>query len=183
MRTRSIGAVLACLLVVAPVAWAQGQAQPPQANPPQAPAKPAYAQDTPESAMKSFFVAMALGDEAGLKAIALPAEGFEYLLMGQHVPPDQVGALRKAVEAMTFKRLKAGDEVKLPNGQTLKIDPEQVSEDRAVLMIEGGPVPTDLYRVGGVWKVDARPVIAGRKAAAEARRRAEEAKKKQETPK
>ena len=80
---------------------------------------------------------------------------------------------------MVLTRLKAGDEVKLPNGRIVRISPEQVTDDHAVLMMKGGPIPTDLHRVAGAWRVDPGPIIAGRKAADAARRRAEEAKKQE----
>jgi hypothetical protein len=65
----------------------------------------------------------------------------------------------------------------MAGGRVITILPEQVSERRAVLLAEGSPIPTDLRRVEGVWKIDATPIIAGRMAADAARRRAAEAKK------
>lgn len=176
MRTRTarLTSALIFLIVAAPAARGQGQGQPPQDNPPQPSAGPAYAQDTPEAAFKSFFLAMALGDEMAMKRLTVPVEGFEWLLKGDRVPPERAEEFRKLVmESMMLTRLKAGDEVKLPNGRVVRIAPEQVTEDRAVLMMKGGPIPTDLHRVAGTWRVDPRPVIAGRKAADAARRQAE----------
>ena len=176
MRTRGLTSALFCLIVGAPAAWGQG----PQGNPPQPPARPAYPQETPEAAFKSFFLAMALGDEAALKALTIPVEGVEWLLIGDKVPPARAEEFRKmVVEPMVLTRLKPGDELKMPNGRVLRIEPERVTDDRAVLMMKGGPIPTDLYRVGGAWKVNPTPIIAGRKIADAARRRAEGAKKQE----
>jgi hypothetical protein len=177
MRTPRIRTALFCFVVAASSARGQQQ-QAPRADPPQAPAKPAYAQDTPESAFKSLLVAMAVGDEAALGKLALPDEEFAYLLAGDHIAPDQAEGFRKAVvDKIVLKRLKAGDEVKLPNGQVLKVAPEEVTEDRAVILPQGPPLPLFAYRDKADWKLDARPIIAGRKAA-DAARRAAEAKKK-----
>ena len=46
--------------------------------------------------------------------------------------------------------------------------PRVTPEDRAVLLPEGDFLPIRLQRVDGHWKVDARPIIAARKAAAAA---------------
>ncbi len=125
---------------------------------------------------------MALGDEAALKAVTIPATGFEWLLRGDHVPPAQAEEFRKAVVDRLRRRRQflAGDEVNAAwnSGAPIKIAPEQVTDDRAVLTMQGGPIPTNLHRVMGAWRVDPRPIIAGRRAADAARRRAEEAKKK-----
>jgi hypothetical protein len=176
MRTLAITTALWGLIVAAPAVRAQQQA-PPQGNPAPAPANPAFPQDTPEAAFKSLLVAMALGDEAALQRLTLPDEEFAYLLKGDHLKPEQADLLRKEVEKMVLKRLKAGDEVKLPNGQVLKIAPEEVTDTRAVILPPGPPLPLFAYRDNAEWKLDARPIIAGRKAAEAARRNAEAKKK------
>jgi hypothetical protein len=177
MTTFAIRTALWGLIVAAPAVQAQQQ-PPPQGNPAPAPANPAFPQDTPEAAFKSLLVAMALGDEAAVRRLALPDEEFAYLLAGDHLKPEQADALRKHAEKIVLKRLKAGDEVKLPNGQVLKIAPEEVTNTRAVIVPEGGPpLPLFAYRDNADWKLDARPIIAGRKAAEAARRNAEAKKK------
>src|SRR5258708_21938280 len=107
MMPRRLMTALFCLIVAAPAA--RGQAQAPQGNPPQPPARPAYPQETPEAAFKSFFLAMALGDEAALKALTIPVEGLEWLLIGDKVPPARAQEVRQTVvEPMVLTRLKPG---------------------------------------------------------------------------
>jgi hypothetical protein len=144
----------------------------------QEPAKPKFPQDSPETAFRSFNLAMLAQDEAALKALTLPAEGFEWLLKGQRIPADKIDEIRPSLEKMEIKRLKAGDKVVLPGNREFTIRTEQVGPDRAVLSTFGSPIPTNVQKVDGVWKVDVRPVIAGRKAADAARKKAEAAKKK-----
>jgi len=139
-----------------------------------APATATYP-DTPEGALQTFLLALGTGDEAKLREITLPADGFEWLLKGQRIPPAKLGEYRKGfVEGLPIRRLKPGDGFTLPGGRKLKVQPEEVTEDRAVLLQEGAPTPTRCQKVEGHWRVDARPVIAGRKAAEAARSRARE---------
>ena len=71
--------------------------------------------------------------------------------------------------------LKAGDKFTLPQGQAVVVKAEDVGPDRALLLPEGGSLPTRLQKVEGHWKVNPSAVIAGRKAAEAAQeRRAEE---------
>jgi hypothetical protein len=131
--------------------------------------------NTPEGAFKTFFMTMVKGDEAALREVTLPAEDFEYLLKGEHLPPDKIAEFRGMVEKMEIRRLKPGDKVNLPGGKVAVVQPEEVTEDRAVVLQEGSPIPTRCQKVKGRWRVDARPVIAGRRAAEQARKRAGEA--------
>ncbi len=173
MRTLVVGTALSCLVLVTSAARAQA----PPTDAPKEPARPAYLQDTPEAAFRSLLLAMAVGDEPALRRLALPDEDFAFLLKGDHVPPDQAENFRKAVvEKVVLRRLKAGDEVKLPGGRVLKVAPEEVTENRAVLLPEGPPLPLFAYRFKEGWMLDVRPVIAGRKAAEAARRAAEKKK-------
>ena len=64
-----------------------------------------------------------------------------------------------------MRRLKVGDPVRMPGGQTRVIHPADVREGRVVLWPEGVPLPSRLENVGGHWKVFARPFIAARQAA------------------
>jgi hypothetical protein len=149
-------------------------AAPPENRPaPKQASKPLADQATPEDAARTFFFAMMAGDEATLKRATLPADGFESLLRGQHVPPEKMAQFREQMTPrMTYRRLQPGDRFTLPGNRVITIHPEAVTPDRVVLVQEGAPIPTDVYRVKGVWMVDARPVIAGRRATDSARKRA-----------
>jgi len=80
-------------------------------------------------------------------------------------------AMRTLAMRLTIRRLEPGESVTLPKGQTLTVRPEEVSEDRAILLPEGDFLPVRLRRVEGHWKVDARPIISARKAAAAAQQK------------
>jgi hypothetical protein len=129
--------------------------------------------ETPEDAFRTFMVAVLTHDEATLREIALPADGFEWLLSGQAAPASAAAAMKEQLARQPIRRLKAGERINLPRGRTMAVGAEEVGPDRAVLLPEGEPIPTRLQKVQGHWKVDARPIIAGRKAADAARRKAQ----------
>ncbi len=134
-----------------------------------------YRQDTPEAAYHSFHVALVAGDAEALRRLALPLpkEDLAWLLNGEHLSRANSARLHRAIAGKHgLKRLAAGGELTLPGGVRFKIRPEQVGGDRTVLLPDDSPIPTDLRRVDGLWKVDARPIVAGRKAATDAGRRA-----------
>jgi hypothetical protein len=136
--------------------------------------KVVYHQDSPEAAYHSFHIAIVAGDAEALRRLALPLADDEFaaLLNGDHLSRDDSAGLHRALGGKRpLARLKPGDVVTLPGGVPFTIRPEQVGDDRAVLLAEGSAIPTDLRRVDGVWKVDARPIVAGRKAAAARGRR------------
>jgi hypothetical protein len=166
MRTKGLSLLVIAISVAILVMAALGQAE--KRRPPQ---------DTPEAAYRSFLVALAAEDEDSLRDLTLDADGFEWLLHGGHIPRELMGESEAGVKTLGLRRLHAGDTITMAGGRVITIQPEQVSERRAVLIAEGAPLPTDLRRVDGVWKVDATPIIAGRIAADSARRRTEAAKK------
>ncbi|MFO0891448.1 MAG: hypothetical protein U0790_20180 [Isosphaeraceae bacterium] len=128
---------------------------------------------TPEEALRTFMLAMMTHDEASLREVTLPAEGFEWLLAGQAAPAEAVAGMKAQLAKQPVRRLKPGDRFSLPRGRSAVVGKDEVGPDRAVLIPEGAPLPTRLEKVQGRWKVDARPFIAGRKAADAARRKAE----------
>jgi hypothetical protein len=133
---------------------------------------------TPESALREFLTALALQDEKTLREVVLPTEDFAWLLKGQTPPAGQAEELRAYFSKIPLRVLKPGDTFELKSRtamKTVKVLPEEVTADRAVLMLEHGIVPSRLQKVAGQWKVDATPVIASRKAASAARERAKSA--------
>jgi hypothetical protein len=136
-----------------------------------------YNCDTPEAAYHSFHVALVAGDAEALRKLALPLteEELAWLLNGEHLSRAGSARLHRAIGSKPeLKRLRAGAVLTLPGGVPFTIRPEQVGDDRAVLLPDDSPIPTDLRRVAGLWRVDARPIVAGRKADDDARRRARE---------
>jgi hypothetical protein len=131
---------------------------------------------TPEAAWRSFVIAMLSRDEATLKTVALPADGIEWLVKGELPPADALPQIREHIAKLPIRRLIPGDRFTLPRGRVIIVEPEEVGPERAVIVPEGDPFPTRLHRVAGHWKVDARPVIAARKAADAAKKKAESRK-------
>ncbi len=134
-------------------------------------ARPALADATPEEALRTFMVAAVAHDEATLREVTLEDPELVWLLRGQPAPAAAVERMRGLAADMRIKRLKPGDQFKMPQGRVAVIGPDEVTEDRAVVVPEGAPVPVRLERINGHWKVDASPAIAARKAAAAAQQR------------
>ena len=81
--------------------------------------------------------------------------------------------MKAQLAQQSIRRLKPGEKLKLRGGQTLEVKDEEMGPDRALLLPEWAPVPTPLEKIKGHWKVDASLIISGRRAADEARRKAE----------
>jgi hypothetical protein len=123
------------------------------------------ADSTPEDAMKTFLLALAARDEATLRAVTIPDDEFDWLLKGPRVSPELIARMKTRLEEKPMKRLKAGDPVKMSNGEARVIKPIDVREGRVVLWPEGTPLPSRVEYLGGHWKVFAKPFIAARKSA------------------
>ncbi len=130
------------------------------------------ADGSPEDALRTFVLAMAGRDDAALRTITLPAQGFEWLMSGPPAPASLLKELQERLALQPFRRLKAGDSITLPSGQPAVIKPEDVGPDQALLLPQGARLPTRLQRIKGHWKVDPSGVIAGRKASESARKSA-----------
>jgi hypothetical protein len=124
---------------------------------------------TPEDAYRTFMLAMLAADEKTLRAITLSSTELDVLLTGEEPPFKTIKEMKQMVQKLPLERLKVGDLVKLPRNKSQVIRASEVGPDRAVLIGEDEPLPTRLRRVNGHWKVDASPLIAGRKAADAAR--------------
>jgi hypothetical protein len=127
--------------------------------------------NTPEGAFQSFVLAMGLGHEVTLRDVVLPADGFKWLLEGDHVTSENVPAFRAALGKMKMRRLSAGEKITLPGGHEVTVRPQEVTGDSVLLLVAETPIPVHCMKIEGRWRIDARTFIAGRKAAAEARKR------------
>jgi hypothetical protein len=147
------------------------KSRPGMAKAPAGGARPAFSDATPEEALRTFMVAAVAQDEPTLRAITLPDRELVWLLGGQPAPAEAVEKVRTLAAEMKVRRLKPGDQITLPQNRVAVVGPEEATEDRAVLLPEGAQVSVRLQRIEGHWKVDARPVIAARKAAAAAQQK------------
>ncbi len=137
-------------------------------------ARPPLPDATPEDALRSFMIAITMKDEAALRAITVPDRELDWLLRGPPPPPEVVEQMRTAAAESKFKRLKPGDPIKLPpQGRAALVRPEEVTEARAMLLPERSRFPIALQKIDGHWKVDARPIVAARKAADAAQKKAQ----------
>jgi hypothetical protein len=161
-----IALVLLCAFQ-APATKPRDPAQTAPANTP----KPNVAAATPEQALRTFLIAMLDQDAETLRAVTLPTDDFDVLLAGPRPPAEQLEQIKAQMKAQPIKTLKAGETFTLPGNRKATIKPEEVTPDRAVLLPEQAPLPTRLRKVDGRWKVDAAPMIAGRKAAEAARKK------------
>jgi hypothetical protein len=127
--------------------------------------KTELADSTPEDALKTFLIGLATQDGATLRAVALSDGDLEWLLQGPPSSPDQVARLKAQLDREPMRRLKAGDPVKMPDGEARVIKSADVREGRVVLWPAGEPLPSRVENVGGHWKVLARPFIDARKEA------------------
>ena len=128
------------------------------------------ADSTPEEALKTFLIALAAQDESALRTVTLPDAEFDRLLKGPNAAPDVFAQIKVRLDIKSMRRLKAGDRVQMPDGESRVIKPVDVREDRVVLWPIDAPLPSRLENVGGHWKVFARPFIASRKEAADVNR-------------
>jgi len=142
----------------APKAGAQLEAKAPGSE-----TKVELADSTPEAALKTFLLALAAQDEATLRAVTLPHAEFDLLLKSPLASPDRLALLKARLEEKPMRRLKEGDPVRMPDGETRVIKPVDVREGRVVLWPAGAPLPSRLENVDGHWKVFADPFIAVRK--------------------
>jgi len=146
-------------------------------------AKPAPVKDarlsreTPEGTLRVFTLAVLLANEQLIKLTIVPVskEEMKYLLQKPEGGQPSAKELKERVASMKVRALKPGDTFTLPGGKQLEITKEDVNDESLVLVLEDAPVPTRLHKARGYWWVDAGPVIAGRKAAAEAKRKRERA--------
>jgi hypothetical protein len=118
---------------------------------------------TPEVTLKTFLLALAAGDEATLRAVALPHPQLDALLTGRKATPEQLAQLKARLDEKPIRRLKAGDPVTMPSGEARVITDADVREGRVVVWVDGEPLPTRLEMVDGQWKVFAGTFIAVRK--------------------
>jgi hypothetical protein len=120
---------------------------------------------TPESALRAFLFSVVSGDATVLKRVATPDKDIDWLLGGQRPPAPVVKQMKAHFDSMPIRAYKIGDEVTLPDGDKLVFDESRINANRAMLTFPDNPVPFELVRVQGKWKVNPAPLIAARKAA------------------
>lgn len=134
--------------------------------------------NTAEGAYQTFLYAGIIHNEKLLRESCFPAEGLELLLIGEAPPEEEFPKIHSQIQKMEFKRLKPGDKFRLPEGKSITIEDDEVDEDHVLIVGKGDPLPTRCERGEKGWKIRAEPIIAARKMALEAGKKAIEKKKK-----
>lgn len=125
----------------------------------------------PENVLREFLMALGNLDEKKLRSISLPHDDFEMLLNGNPVPEVARTNFETFIKETPIRALKAGETLNLPGGRTLKVEPSDVTEDKAMLMFGRDPLPHRFRKVDGIWKIDPSTIIAARKSAEAARKK------------
>ncbi len=134
-----------------------------------------------KSICQKFIRSMLSKNEKGVRSVILPAEDAELLWQGEAPPKGMLEKIDKSIENMVITEPKEGETVMLPDGRSIVMKKGMIGKDKTmILMTLGGekmPIPLMLSKVKGEWKIDASPLIAGRKAAAKVRARNKTEKK------
>jgi hypothetical protein len=129
---------------------------------------------TPEGALHELLTAMFMGDQTRINHATIDVPGREVLSQGTKVPEAMLSQIDRVIEGMHLQRLKVGDSIKVktvssPEGVTVVMDENRINENRTEITGPALPYPFILVKDGKEWKVDPTPLIASRKAAAQAR--------------
>ncbi len=133
---------------------------------------------TKRETCQKFFKSILQNDKEGVLSTILPAEGAEILWQGQAPPKEMLKQIEKAVQNLSIIEINEGETVELPNGKSFVITKEMINT-RFIWVTMGGkrmPTPFLILKVKGNWKIDAKPLIAGRKAAKKIREQRKEKK-------
>lgn len=127
----------------------------------------------PADVFRALLIAMMNNDRAGVEAVILPHPDAAVLWDAKPLTPAErqrvIGSLRWGV---TLYEIKPGSIIDLPGGYRLTVTADMVTDARRmywpVVGFEKMPTPFWFHRAPGeAWKVDASPLIAGRKKAKE----------------
>lgn len=77
---------------------------------------------SPEDMLRQFLLALAGGDRRRVASSMLPHPNAAIVFQGAAAPPQVVEQMAKQLEAEEVRRLKLGDKVSLPGGDTMVVD-------------------------------------------------------------
>jgi hypothetical protein len=126
---------------------------------------------TPEAVLNEFLNAMGEGDRAGIERTAVPNPELWRVWQSQPLTPVQKALMKAAIVPSSFRRLKVGDVVRTGRGQKFVVDANRVNDHTVMITSKDMPLPFILVKGDSGWRVDASPIIAGRKAAEAVRER------------
>lgn len=120
--------------------------------------------NSPDQTLREFLIAMATGDQDVLAEVCVPNADLDILSGGQKPTPGQLTQMKQMFASIDPRRLEVGDTINWM-GQEKQVDASMVGEDRLLLTFPGNPIPFQVVKQDGEWKVDASSIIAARKAA------------------
>ena len=127
-----------------------------------------FSAQRPEDAVQTLMLAMLKGDSKAIQAIILPADEAEILWQSGTPPKDVFDQIEKSIRAAKYTRVKEGEKALLPDGKEVVIEKGMIGPKKVLLWVEmdGERTPTPFWieQKDEGWKVDARPLIAARKA-------------------
>src|SRR5262249_29287169 len=104
------------------------------------------ANSTPEDALVTFLVALAAPDEDTLRAVTLPEKELTSLFKGRPAAGEMLAQLKSRLQQKPMRRLKAGDPVRMPSGESRVIQPDDVRDGRVVLWPEDAEFPSRIEK-------------------------------------
>ena len=134
------------------------------------PPAPKPTPETPETALRSFFKAMASQDLAALEKRCVTNPDLAILTAGEKLTKPQMRMMMTMAEEGPIKALEVGDSYHLPaSGEKIAVDETMVNDNRKLLTMPGNPLPFPIVKVEDNWRVDAGSLITVRKAVAKLR--------------
>lgn len=136
--------------------------------------KPVAADDSREAeeVLRSFLQALTSVDREAAQPLLVAATDDDVLWAAS--PPDQLAlpGIQKWIKGLQFRALKVGETIDLPGNRMLTVTARHVNDDKRMLTWDGNPVPFLVVKTADGWRVDARSIVAARRAAAKARGKA-----------
>lgn len=131
-------------------------------------------QSDPEAVLRAFMIAMISNDAKTLSRLMIPNTDASVLWQGDEIPAEALTIVKEHLASTPIRRVRVGETITLPSGQSMVVSKNQLHEDRLLLTIQFTDDQTlSLYivRSQGRWRVDATPIIDSRKSAAKRRSR------------
>lgn len=127
------------------------------------------ATQTPEDAFRRLMLGMVKDNPDEIKAAMLPADDADVLWQGSAPPKEIQDQIEKSIRDAKFTRVKEGEKIQFPDNKEMVIDKSMIGDKKVLLWVEMDgqrmPFPFWIEQKEDGWKVDARPLIAARKAA------------------
>lgn len=119
-----------------------------------------------ETVLRAFVLALTLVDRDAAKPLMVATTDDDILWKAARPPEFSVASIEKAVEDIQFQSLQVGDAITLPGGREAKLTSRHVGDGKLMLTWAGNPIPFMIVKTEDGWHIDARSIVAARKAVA-----------------